>query len=68
MPGGKLSQMFGGKLLFGVGVLMNAVGTILTPLAAKLHVAAFIFMRILEGLGGVSYTQFVRIWLKNVRA
>ena len=54
VPGGSVSHKFGGKHVFGVGVLLNAIGTIFTPITAKLHYAAFIVMRILEGLGAVS--------------
>ena len=45
---------YGGKKLFGFGILCTAVFTLLTPLAAKLGVPALVITRILEGLGEVS--------------
>ena len=49
-PGGLLARKFGGKNLFGVGVLSTAGFTLLTPVAARQHVAVLIILRILEGL------------------
>jgi len=53
IPGGWLSQVFGGKKLFGFGVLCTAALTLLTPLAARLGTGAFIALRVVEGLGEV---------------
>ncbi|CAG0917112.1 unnamed protein product, partial [Notodromas monacha] len=52
IPGGRLSEMLSAKHLFGIGVLMNAVATILSPFAAKSSYLLFIAMRVVEGLGG----------------
>ena len=56
LPGGWLGARFGGKYLFGLGVLCTSVLTIFTPLAAR-HSAGMllILVRILEGLGQVNY-------------
>ena len=53
LPGGWLGARFGGKYLFGFGVLSTAVLTMFTPMAARHSVGMFILVRILEGLGEV---------------
>jgi len=55
LPGGWLGARFGGKYLFGLGVLCTSVLTIFTPLAARHSVGMLILVRILEGLGEVKY-------------
>lgn len=56
VPGGRLSEVLGGKKLYGLGVLVTAVFTILTPLAANAGIWTFVFVRVVEGLGeGVTF-------------
>ena len=56
IPGGFLSEKYGGKWFYGLGTLCTAVLTLLTPLAAKVGVRCFVLCRILEGLGeGMTY-------------
>lgn len=56
LPGGRLAEVFGGKWLFGVGVLITAVFTLLTPVAAKAGLPFLYAVRIIEGLGeGVTF-------------
>lgn len=52
MPGGRLSEMFSGKWMFGVGIALNTLGTLLSPVMSKLHWGAFLGMRIMQGIGG----------------
>ncbi|OWF45214.1 sialin-like [Mizuhopecten yessoensis] len=52
IPGGWLAGRFGGKLLFGLSVLIPGILTIITPLVTKLGPAALIVTRVLEGLAG----------------
>jgi len=54
IPGGWLAQRVGGKWVFGVGVLMTSVFTVLTPLAAYTSVWLLVAVRILEGFFEVS--------------
>lgn len=49
IPGGLLAQRIGGRWVFGVGVVMTAVLTILTPLAADISVWALVALRAMEG-------------------
>lgn len=56
IPGGRIAELFGGKLVYGVGVLLTAFFTILSPIAAYTDFKFFIAVRALEGLGeGVTY-------------
>ena len=49
IPGGLLSRRFGGKCLFGYGILGTALLTIATPLAANTDVRLLIALRVLAG-------------------
>ena len=49
IPGGWLAGLIGGKIVFGIGIVMTAVLTLLTPVAAELHFGALIALRALEG-------------------
>jgi len=49
-----MAEIFGGKKLFGIGVLLTGVFTLITPLAATLGVEYLVAVRILMGLGEVS--------------
>ncbi|XP_072029827.1 sialin-like [Amphiura filiformis] len=56
IPGGWLAGRFGGKWIFGLGILSTSILTLLTPLAAGAGVGWFITLRILEGIGeGVTF-------------
>ncbi|RZF42806.1 hypothetical protein LSTR_LSTR014205 [Laodelphax striatellus] len=61
--GGYLACHYGGKRLFGVGVLATAIFTILTPLLAKLSVYLLTAARVVEGLfEGVTYPAMHGLW------
>jgi MFS family permease len=49
IPGGRLAELFGGKWIFGAGILVTSVFTLLTPLAANLSFYALIAVRVIEG-------------------
>ncbi|KAK9887994.1 hypothetical protein WA026_000283 [Henosepilachna vigintioctopunctata] len=56
IPGGRLAEMFGGKLVYGLGVVVTSIFTILSPIAARINFPLFIFVRVLEGMGeGVTF-------------
>jgi len=56
IPGGRLAEVWGGKSLYGGGVLLTAIFTLLTPLAANTSIHLFVLVRVLEGLGeGVTF-------------
>ena len=50
VPGGWLATRFGGKHVYGVGVVMTSVLTLLTPLAAEFSVWMLVAVRVLEGM------------------
>lgn len=52
IPGGRMAEIFGGKWVFFVAVIMNMVGTLLSPVCSKAGYQYLIIMRIIEGLGG----------------
>lgn len=56
IPGGRLAEIFGSKRIYGLGVLITSVFTLLTPIAARTNFYFFIIVRILEGMGeGVTF-------------
>lgn len=55
--GGRLGEVIGGKLVFGVGVLVTSVLTILTPVVARISTPLLIALRVVEGLGEVSLVK-----------
>lgn len=65
LPGGYLATKLGGKYLFGGGVFLTAVFTLLTPLCARWNVYLLIIVRVLEGLfEGVTYPSIHAVWSK----
>lgn len=68
VPGGRLAEMFGGKMVYGLGVLITAIFTMLSPIAARTNFTFFIIVRILEGMGEVSFffSDFFRLCITKV--
>ncbi|XP_077989953.1 vesicular glutamate transporter 1-like [Glandiceps talaboti] len=63
IPGGLLANKYGGKLVFGGGILATALLTILTPIATVWSVYFLIAIRIMEGFfEGVTYPAIHAIW------
>ncbi|BES99717.1 MFS transporter, ACS family, solute carrier family 17 (sodium-dependent inorganic phosphate cotransporter), other [Nesidiocoris tenuis] len=63
--GGYLACKHGGKRLFGLGVGVTAVVTLLTPLLARTSIYLLVFGRIVEGLfEGVTFPAMHGIWSK----
>merc|ERR1719323_2887104 len=56
LPGGRLAEKNGGKRLYGGGILITSIFTLLTPLAATISLPLFIIVRVIEGFGeGVTF-------------
>ncbi|XP_023012124.1 major Facilitator Superfamily Transporter 10 isoform X2 [Leptinotarsa decemlineata] len=56
IPGGRLAEIFGSKRVYGIGVLVTSIFTLLTPIAARINFPLFIIVRIIEGMGeGVTF-------------
>uniref|UniRef100_A0A1X7UP95 Major facilitator superfamily (MFS) profile domain-containing protein n=1 Tax=Amphimedon queenslandica TaxID=400682 RepID=A0A1X7UP95_AMPQE len=65
IPGGLLAARYGGKTVLGLGVVITATLTLLTPLAARINFGALIGLRILEGLfEGVTFPTMHAMWGK----
>ena len=47
-----MAELFSGKYVFLVAVLMNTVGTLLSPVLAFLDYRALMAIRVFEGFGG----------------
>lgn len=50
VPAGFLADQYGGKHVFGIGVLFSSILCLFTPLAARFSVQALISVRFLTGL------------------
>jgi len=78
--GGWLASRYGGKHVFGVGVLVTLVATMLVPLAARNHVALLVALRVIMGLAcvravhlpvlgiGCTSTRYIRLFHRRTRA
>lgn len=67
IPGGRLAETLGGKLVYGVGVFLTSIFTLLTPFAARKSLPALVLVRILTGLGeGVTFPSMhamLAVWV-----
>lgn len=61
LPGGILSQKFGGKHTMGLGILSTAFFTLLTPYVAYMGSTPLIILRFVEGLGEVRLIHYHKI-------
>ena len=50
IPGGWLAERYGGKMVFGVGIVMTSILTLFTPLATQANFWLFVALRAAEGL------------------
>lgn len=56
-----MSELLSAKWVMFGSVVLNVVGSLLTPLAATLHYSFFIAIRVIQGLGGVSKQSYTNI-------
>ncbi|XP_076181577.1 major facilitator superfamily transporter 10 isoform X2 [Ptiloglossa arizonensis] len=49
VPGGRMAEIYGGKLIYGLGVFLTAVLTVISPFAAYAGLVPFLAVRIAEG-------------------
>ena len=50
IPGGWLAERYGGKMVFGIGIIGTSVLTLFTPLAAETSVWLLVVLRVTEGV------------------
>jgi len=55
-------ERFGGKMVFGVGVLCASILTMMTPFAARTSLPLLIAVRIVVGIGEVGRPCFLYAW------
>lgn len=67
IPGGRMAELVGGKLIFGLGVLFTAILTVVSPFAAYWGLGPFLAVRIAEGFTeGVTFPAMHTILAKWV--
>ena len=49
-----MAEKFGGKLIYGLGVFLTAVLTVISPFAAYIGLVPFLTVRVAEGFTEVS--------------
>lgn len=59
IPGGRIAEKLGGKLVYGLGVLLTALLTVASPFAAYWGLGPFLAIRIAEGFTEV--LKFIRL-------
>ncbi len=64
-PGGRLSELHGGKWVFGASVAATAAFTLLTPAAATVNLGLLVAVRVAVGLSeGMSMLVLLARWSK----
>jgi MFS family permease len=53
--GGILAEKAGGKWVFGLGIFLGSVGSLLTPVAAKAGIGYIVAARAILGMGQVGH-------------
>jgi ACS family sodium-dependent inorganic phosphate cotransporter len=66
LPGGVLSQKYGGKHTMGFGILCTAIFTLMTPFVAHIGSRPLTILRFIEGLGEVTRTIMIFSPLSSV--
>ncbi|KAK7082633.1 hypothetical protein SK128_005066 [Halocaridina rubra] len=68
--GGRAAEYWGGKLVFGVGLVITAALTIVSPLCAEVSTGLFIAVRVLEGAAeGVTFpamNSLLAVWVPRI--
>ena len=56
LPAGYYAQKYGGKRIFGLGILFTAIFTLFMPIAARFNFYLLVIIRVLSGLAeGVTF-------------
>ncbi|KAL7051890.1 hypothetical protein ACKWTF_004683 [Chironomus riparius] len=63
--GGYLSLKYGGNVIFGCGIGVTALLTLITPFAASISIYALVAVRIIEGVfEGMTFPACFHVWSK----
>ena len=57
LPGGLLSQRYGGKRLLGFALLISSLSTVLIPLTARVHFTLVVLLRFIAGSAAVCVSE-----------
>ena len=63
--GGRLAEHFGGRLVYGLGILCTGILTLLSPVCARLSTGLFVAVRLMEGLTEVHLRGKIRTTSKR---
>ena len=63
IPGGLLSDRFGGRRVFGIGVFIAAITTLLFPVCARTSVVLVYVLRVVLGLATVRKKHLATFFL-----
>jgi len=66
IPGGILAERYGGKWVLTGFVCLSTVGTLLTPVAARLSFVPLILLRILCGIGSVGSFTYLFYFVNSI--
>ena len=58
-------KKFGGKWVFGVGTLIDAILGLCSPMVAKFGTGAYVILRILQGISEVNIKTNFIVWKIN---
>lgn len=61
VPGGRMAEKMGGKLIYGLGVFLTAVLTVISPFAAYWGLVPFLVVRVAEGFTEVNILFYIYI-------
>lgn len=50
IPGGRAAEYLGGKMVFGLGISISALLTLITPIAARTSVSFLVAVRVMGGI------------------
>lgn len=59
VPGGRMAEKMGGKLIYGLGIFLTAVLTVISPFAAYWGLVPFLVVRVAEGFTEVNSLFFI---------
>jgi MFS family permease len=62
IPGGWLSNRFGGRRVYGTAMAISGVATLLKPVGARTHVVLLYVLRIIVGLATVLIFTSTKYW------
>jgi len=63
VPGGRMAEKMGGKLIYGLGVFLTAVLTVISPFAAYWGLVPFLVVRVAEGFTEVNVLFSIKCML-----